>query len=93
MVKAGDRIRVQKYILGHRAYTEDYTVDEFRQCLGIFESEEARRAQNFTPICELYEPAPDAKKDYIPNYGECFTAYVPSYMNLPKAEPGDDGGR
>lgn len=85
-MKAGDRIRVQKYIMGHASHTDDYTVEEFRFCLGIFLSDCHRRAQDFTPLCELYEPAPDAKRDYIPNYGEIWTDYVPSFMNLPKQE-------
>lgn len=83
-MRAGDRIRVQIYMGGHPAYTEDYTVELFRHCLGIFESEEDRKAQNFTPLCELYEPAPDAEKGYIPNYGEYYTDYVQAFMNIPK---------
>ena len=83
-MKAGDKIRVQFYIMGTPAYTEDYIVEEFRYCLGVFLSKDHRKAQNFKPLCELYEPAPDAKKGYIPNYGEYWTGYVQSWMDIPK---------
>ena len=82
-MKVGDKIRVQKYIMGTPAYTDDYIVEEFRFCLGIFLSEEHRTAQLFTPLCELYSPAPDAKEGYIPNFGEYYDKYVQSFMNLP----------
>lgn len=85
MAKAGDRIRVQKYILGHAAYCDDYTVEYFRDCHGIFLSDEDRMAGKFTPLCELYDPAPDATQGYIPNHGPYWTAYVQGYMNLSNA--------
>ncbi len=85
-MKIGDRIRVQKYIMGHAAYQDDYTVEEFRHCLGIFLSDCDRKAQRFTPLCDLYEPAPDAKQGYIPNYGEYYDSFVPSFMNLPRQD-------
>ena len=82
-MKAGDRIRVWEHCMGYRVGTKDYTVESFRDCLGIFTSDEARQAQEFTPLCDLYEPAPDAIKGYIPNYGEFYSAYVPYFMNVP----------
>jgi len=85
-MKVGDRIRVQKYICGVPAYTEDYTVESFRYSLGVFMSGEDRKAQNFTPLCKLYEPAPDAKKGYICNYGDYYDSYVQSFMNLPRED-------
>ena len=70
-MKAGDRIRLTQYIMGLYANgTEDFTVEEFRFCLGIFKSEDHRQAGNFTPLCELYEAGPESKLDYISNYGE-----------------------
>ena len=81
-MKVGDRIRIQDYYGG----LNDFTIEEFRFCLGVFESQQHREAQSFTPLCELYEPAPDAKPKYIGNFGECWTAYVPSFMNLPAKE-------
>lgn len=83
-MKAGDRIRVQHYIMGRPAYHEDYTVEEFRYCLGIFLSENHRKSGDFTPLCELYEPHPDAEKGYIPNYGEYWSEYVPAWGDIPR---------
>lgn len=82
-MKAGDRIRVQKYICGHAAYTDDYTVEEFRFCLGIFLSEQDRVAQRFTPLCDLYERGADSENKYISNYGEYYTNPVQSWMDIP----------
>jgi hypothetical protein len=85
-MKAGDRIRVQKYIAGHASHCDDYTVEEFRFCLGVFLSEADRTAQNFTPLCELFEPAPDAAQGYIPNYGPFWDKWVQGFMNLPRKD-------
>jgi hypothetical protein len=83
-MKAGDKIRVQKYICGIASHQDDYTVEEFRHCLGIFLSEDDRTAQEFTPLCELYEPAPDAERGYISNYGVYYTKHIQSWMDLPE---------
>ena len=83
-MKAGDKIRVQKYIMGFPAYTEDYTIEEFRYCLGFFESESHRKAGDFIPLCELYERGPDSEDGYIPNYGEYYTNPVQGWMDIPK---------
>lgn len=82
-MKAGDRIRVQKYIMGHKSHTEDFTVEKFRYCLGIFQSEDHRKAGNFTPLCDLYERGPDSKDSYISNYGEYYTNPVQGWMDIP----------
>lgn len=81
-MKAGDRIRVQHYIMGSAAYTEDYTVEYFRYCLGIFLSDEHSQAGNFTPLCELYEKGPDSEDGYISNYGEYYTNPVQGWMDI-----------
>jgi len=83
-MKAGDKIRVQKYIMGHRSHTDDYTVEEFRFCLGIFLSDDHRKAGKFTPLCELYENGPDSKSDYISHYGGYYTNQVQAWMDIPK---------
>ena len=83
-MKAGDKIRLTDYIMGYANGTSDYTVEEFRYCLGIFESEQHRAAGNFTPLCSLYERGPGSEIDYISNYGEYVTNMVPSFMNIPK---------
>jgi hypothetical protein len=81
-MQAGDRIRVQRWMMGHRVYTEDFTVEQFRFCLGIFESEDHRRANRFLPLCELYERGPESKDDYISNFGECYTKPVQAWMDI-----------
>lgn len=81
-MKAGDWIRVD--VGGWFPELEDFEVEEFRHCLGIFKSEFHRAAGRFTPLCELYERGPDSKDEYWSNYGEYVTNQVPSYMNIPK---------
>jgi len=81
-MKAGDRIRLTMWMMGCACGTEDFTVVEFRYCLGIFKSEEHLEAGYFTPLCELYEPGPDSEQKYIPNFGEYHTDQVPTFMNL-----------
>lgn len=83
-MKAGDRIRVQKYIMGHPSHYDDHIVEEFRYCLGIFLDEAHRRAGNFTPLCDLYEPGPESEQHYISNYGEYHTNMVQGWMDLPR---------
>lgn len=82
-MKAGDHIRVQMYTMGHRSHTQDFYVEEFRYCLGIFLSEDDRTAGHFTPLCELYEPGPESKEDYISNYGPYHTNMVQAWMDIP----------
>lgn len=82
-MKAGCRIRVTTYIMGYECGYEDYTVEEFRYCLGIFQSEEHRRAGNFTPLCELYERGPNSEDDYISNYGSYVTNMVQGWSDIP----------
>ena len=82
-MKAGDRIRVQFYIMEHPSETKDFTVEEFRYCLGIFKSKQDKEASNFTPLCELYENGPESKAKYISNYGAYFTNQVQAWMDIP----------
>ena len=80
MMKAGDKIRVfMEY-----GDTMDFTVEEFRYSLGIFQSDNDRKACNFTPLCHLYEKGPDSKSDYIGNYGSYYTNHVQAWMDIPK---------
>ena len=83
-MKAGDRIRIQLYGFGgYKTEQKDYTVELFRYCLGVFLSEQAREAGDFTPLCELYGPGPNSEEKYIPNYGEYITNKVPEWMDIP----------
>jgi hypothetical protein len=81
-MKAGDKIRLFEYCMGHIVGTNDFIVEEFRYCLGIFESEQDREAGNFTPLCNLYEKGPDSEQKYISNYGEYYTNMVQSWMDI-----------
>ncbi len=82
-MKPGNKIRVQHYIMGIGAYTEDYVIEEFRFCLGFFFSEDHRRANNFTPLCKLYERGANSEDSYISNYGEYYTNPVQAWMDIP----------
>lgn len=82
-MKAGDRIRVQTYIRNIPYDSTDYTVEEFRYCLGIFESNAHREARHFTPLCDLYEPGPESKQAYVANHGEYYTNEVQAWMDIP----------
>lgn len=82
-MKSGDRIRVTTYIMGYESGFEDYTVEEFRYCLGIFQSPQHRQAGNFTPLCELFERGPDSENSYISNYGEYVTNLVQGWSDIP----------
>lgn len=79
-LKVGDKIRLSN-IYGE---PDDFTIEEYRQCLGIFASDQHREAQKFTPLCDLYEWGPDSKNGYISNFGEYVTNQVPAWMNIPK---------
>lgn len=82
-MQIGDRIRLFQYIMGHRTGTEDFIIEKFHHCLGIFESENHRKAGNFLPLCNLYEPGPESKQKYISNFGEYHTNMIQTWMDLP----------
>jgi len=69
--------------MGHRSGTEDFIVEEFRHCLGIFANNEDRIMERFTPLCDLYGPGPESEQQYMSNRGEYITNMVPSWMDLP----------
>ena len=82
-MKAGDRIRVTRRMFGVAVENVDFTVEEFRHCLGIFQSGAHREAGRFTPLCDLYEPGPDSEEKYVPNFGPYNTDMVQAWMDLP----------
>lgn len=77
-MKAGNRIRI-KNLYGDN---KDFTVEEFRYCLGIFASEQCREAGEFTPLCRLYYDGPESEKKYISNHGEYRSNQVPRWMDI-----------
>lgn len=82
-MKPGNKIRVTEYYYDQAIGYNDFIVEEFRYCLGIFKSEEHRQAGHFTPLCELYERGPDSELEYIPNYGEYLTNMVQGWSDIP----------
>ena len=82
-MKTGDKIRVNTYFGNTPIAQQDYIVEEFRYCLGIFETQQDREAGAFTPLCRLYEVGSESEKKYISNYGEYHTNMVQSWMDLP----------
>ena len=83
-MKAGDRIRVDMGWEGMYSDYQDFTVENFRYCLGIFASDQHREAGKFTPICDMYERGPESKTLYICNFGEYTSNLVQGFSNLPK---------
>ena len=81
-MKVGNKIRVFETMMGHVTGHNDFIVEEFRYCLGIFESEQHRLASRFTPLCDLFEPAPDSERKYMSNFGDYNTKYVQYWMDL-----------
>lgn len=82
-MKPGNKIRIQRYYMGHPLEQTDHVVEQFRHCLGVFLSGEDREMGIFTPLCELYEPGPESVQKYMPNRGEYTTDLVQSWMDLP----------
>ena len=81
-IKAGDRIRVRFVPYPNCEEFEEYTVEEFRGCLGIFETGSCRKAQEFSPLCSLYRKSRDAVQGYIPNYGEYWDKWEPAFEKI-----------
>ena len=81
-MKAGDKIRLDCGWQGMYSDMQDFTVEEFRFCLGIFQSDQHREAGNFTPLCDLYEAGPESENKYISNYGDYNTNEVPRFMMI-----------
>ena len=81
-MKAGDRIRVQHYMMGHASHLEDYTIEEFRHCLGFFETGQHRLTNTFTPLCDMYERGPDSENSYCSNFGEYYTNPIQGWMDI-----------
>lgn len=63
----------------------DFTVERFRDCLGVFMSDAAREAGDFTPLCEMYGYGAGSENSYIGNYGEYIKNPVALWMQLPRS--------
>ena len=73
----GDIIRIPAHYLKSLTVATEFEVVEFRNCLGIYETEEAKVAGDLTPLCTLYEPSPASTSVYLTNYGSYETNMVP----------------
>ena len=81
-MQAGDRIRVDVGQYGMYEDLQDFAVEEFRYCLGVFKSEQHREAGRFTPLCAMYTRGPDSETEYISNFGEYTSNLVQGFMNI-----------
>jgi hypothetical protein len=81
-MKVGDKIRIQFYNHGEPSEQKDYTVEEYRHCLGVFLSGQDREMSKFTPLCEMYEPGPESERKYMPNCGDYWTNEVQGWMDI-----------
>lgn len=78
--KAGDKVRVERYMFGYFDGFEIFELCDFHYCLGIWQSEDHKKAHRFTPLCELITPSPESKKGYISNFGEYNSEYIATYQ-------------
>lgn len=76
----GDRIRIE----GQWSNSFSLTVEMFRDCLGVFLTDQHRTAGKFTPLCELYGFGAGSANGYISNFGEYIKNPVAEWMQLPK---------
>jgi len=81
-MKPGMKIKLPYFICGEIISWDEFEVEEFRHCLGVFISKEHRIANQFTPLCELYERGPESKEGYISNHGEYYTNPVQLWIDL-----------
>lgn len=79
-MEAGCKIRLEHEYGG----TDDYVVEVFRHCLGVFLSPAHREAGDFTPLCELYGKGPESEEGYVGNHGAYWTNMVPAWMDIPR---------
>lgn len=79
----GDRIRIE----GNWGAEYDCTVERFRDCLGVFKTDEHRMASAFTPLCDLYGYGAGSSTGYISNFGEYVKDPVAMWMQLPPMTP------
>ena len=88
-MKAGDKIKLEWHVMGFATGDWiEYTVEEFRHCLGIFQSEQHREAGKFTPLCDLYCNGPESEQRYVPNFGEYMTDQVPAWIDCANSNDG-----
>ncbi|MCP4991370.1 MAG: hypothetical protein GY928_36545 [Colwellia sp.] len=81
--KVGDTVRLEWYIMGIFAGLREFKLEELHYCLGYY-GEGPKTPCNFTPLSELWSPAPGAKHEYRPNYGPYYSDYVQTFEIIAK---------
>ena len=74
----GDRIRLD----GCYGHKYDCTVERFRDCLGVFLTDQHREMGDFLPLCEMYGYGAGSENSYMANHGEYVKNPVPLWMQL-----------
>lgn len=78
----GDIIALEVHVMGKpTGEWQEFVVEEFRDCLGVFLSDQHRTAGRFVPLCDLYQPGLKSEEKYIPNFGSYYTNMVPQWQN------------
>ena len=83
-VETGDKIALKYYYDETFSHEDIFEVVYFRFALGVFLSEDAKKAEHFTPLCELYKKSENSTQEYIGNYGEYFTNKIPAWRIVEK---------
>ena len=82
-MKVGDKIRIGAIKTGLKEFTDStYIVEEFRGCLGYFESAGHREANDFSTLSSLFEKGPDSEVVYVDWYGYSYTNPVQSWTEI-----------
>lgn len=84
LVKEGDKIALKYYYSKDVWEEEIFDVVYFRFALGVFISDDAKKAEHFTPLCDLYEKSESSTQEYIGNYGEYVTHKKPAWRIVEK---------
>lgn len=77
--KIGDIVRVERSYWGDDVYFTEHKIEELNYCLGFYGDSEGfgpRTPCNFTPLCELYDKAPESTEKYHSNYGPYHSSYI-----------------
>jgi hypothetical protein len=80
---AGDKIRIE----GNWGRVYIRRVEVFRDCLGVFLSDQARTMGKFTPLCDLYGFGAGSSHGYMSNHGEYVKNPVALWAQVPSDTP------
>lgn len=79
----GDKIRIE----GNWGRYYIRRVERFRDCLGVFLTESARRAGDFTPLCNMYGHGAGSSNGYESNFGAYVKDPVSLWSQVPSTTP------